>query len=163
MLHKLNGSLGFTLRKQADAATGEHRISALVREPAASDGRLRAGDLIAAVNGVPMAGMRHEEAVAFLRACDAARPVRLRLCRRRSQTSTAVATTSTKQAETIDEMTIVEPAVEAATKQMMLLQQTSCDASRQQHAMRATAVRGLSALADRSKLFNGCDEVVTAC
>lgn len=47
-LTKIQGSLGFTLRKEDDSALG-HYVRALVREPALSDGRIRAGDKIIAV------------------------------------------------------------------------------------------------------------------
>ncbi|KAF2893438.1 hypothetical protein ILUMI_12735, partial [Ignelater luminosus] len=46
-LTKIQGSLGFTLRKEDDSALG-HYVRALVREPALSDGRIRAGDKIIA-------------------------------------------------------------------------------------------------------------------
>ena len=48
-MRKLQGSLGFTLRKEDDSALG-HYIRALVREPALTDGRIRAGDKIIAVS-----------------------------------------------------------------------------------------------------------------
>lgn len=48
-LTKIQGSLGFTLRKEDDSALG-HYVRALVREPALSDGRIRAGDKIVAVS-----------------------------------------------------------------------------------------------------------------
>ncbi len=46
---KIQGSLGFTLRKEDDSALG-HYVRALVREPALADGRIRAGDKIIAVS-----------------------------------------------------------------------------------------------------------------
>lgn len=46
---KVNGSLGFTLRKEDHSALG-HYVRALVREPALSDGRIQPGDRIVAVN-----------------------------------------------------------------------------------------------------------------
>lgn len=49
MLKKIHGSLGFTLRKEDDSALG-HYVRALVREPALTDGRIKAGDKIIAVN-----------------------------------------------------------------------------------------------------------------
>lgn len=48
-MRKLQGSLGFTLRKEDDSALG-HYIRALVREPALTDARIRAGDKIIAVS-----------------------------------------------------------------------------------------------------------------
>lgn len=48
-LNKIQGSLGFTLRKEDDSALG-HYVRALVREPALTDGRIRAGDKIIAVS-----------------------------------------------------------------------------------------------------------------
>lgn len=50
-LTKIQGSLGFTLRKEDDSALG-HYVRALVREPALSDGRIRAGDKIIAVSTI---------------------------------------------------------------------------------------------------------------
>lgn len=47
-LTKIQGSLGFTLRKEDDSALG-HYVRALVREPALTDGRIHAGDKIIAV------------------------------------------------------------------------------------------------------------------
>ncbi|XP_068632375.1 multiple PDZ domain protein-like [Battus philenor] len=78
VMTKVNGSLGFTLRKEDHSALG-HYVRALVREPALSDGRIQPGDRIVAVNDTPMSNMSHTEAVAFLRACGA--EVRLRLYR----------------------------------------------------------------------------------
>lgn len=48
-LTKIQGSLGFTLRKEDDSALG-HYVRALVREPALTDGRIRPGDKIIAVS-----------------------------------------------------------------------------------------------------------------
>lgn len=48
MMTKVNGSLGFTLRKEDHSALG-HYVRALVREPALSDGRIQPGDRIVAV------------------------------------------------------------------------------------------------------------------
>ncbi|GBP37111.1 Tyrosine-protein phosphatase non-receptor type 13 [Eumeta japonica] len=78
VMTKVNGSLGFTLRKEDHSALG-HYVRALVREPALSDGRIQPGDRIVAVNDTPMSNMSHSEAVAFLRACEP--EVRLRLYR----------------------------------------------------------------------------------
>lgn len=78
IMTKVNGSLGFTLRKEDHSALG-HYVRALVREPALSDGRIQPGDRIVAVNDTPMSNMSHAEAVAFLRACGS--EVRLRLYR----------------------------------------------------------------------------------
>jgi C-terminal processing protease CtpA/Prc len=52
-LTKIQGSLGFTLRKEDDSALG-HYVRALVREPALTDGRIRAGDKIIAVSSRPL-------------------------------------------------------------------------------------------------------------
>ncbi len=48
-LTKVNGSLGFTLRKEDDSILG-HYIRALVKEPAISNGHLQPGDKIVAVS-----------------------------------------------------------------------------------------------------------------
>lgn len=45
---KQHGSLGFTLRKENESAFG-HYVRTLVRDPAASDGRIKPGDKIVAV------------------------------------------------------------------------------------------------------------------
>ncbi|XP_054266593.1 uncharacterized protein LOC128988879 isoform X1 [Macrosteles quadrilineatus] len=82
-LKKVNGSLGFTLRKEDESILG-HYVRALVREPALSDGRIKPGDKIVAVNGVDMSPMSHEEAVTFLRQCG--QEVHLRLYRDAVQT-----------------------------------------------------------------------------
>ncbi|XP_031336354.1 tyrosine-protein phosphatase non-receptor type 13-like isoform X3 [Photinus pyralis] len=65
-LTKIHGSLGFTLRKEDESALG-HYVRALVREPALSDGRIRAGDKIITVNDVEISSMTHEQAVQYLR------------------------------------------------------------------------------------------------
>ncbi|XP_053678136.1 uncharacterized protein LOC128728533 [Anopheles nili] len=83
VLTKQQGSLGFTLRKEDESVLG-HYVRALVREPALSDGRIRPGDKIVAVNDVPISTMTHEEAVIFLR--QAADVVHLRLYRDQAQT-----------------------------------------------------------------------------
>ena len=44
-----------------------HYVRALVREPAATDGRIKPGDKIIAVNDFPISNMTHEQAVIFLR------------------------------------------------------------------------------------------------
>lgn len=56
-----------------------HYVRALVREPAATDGRIKPGDKIIAVNDFPISNMTHEQAVIFLRQAPDA--VRLRLYR----------------------------------------------------------------------------------
>lgn len=104
MLKKVNGSLGFMLRKEDESVLG-HCVRALVREPALSDGRIRPGDKIVTVrsegetgasyprdrdpfifqvNGVDISPMSHEEAVMYLRQCG--EEVRLRLYRDPAQT-----------------------------------------------------------------------------
>ncbi|XP_063909524.1 tyrosine-protein phosphatase non-receptor type 13-like isoform X3 [Zophobas morio] len=85
-LTKIQGSLGFTLRKEDDSALG-HYVRALVREPALTDGRIRAGDKIIAVNEVEISSMSHEQAVQFLRQCGDV--VKLRLYRDSAQTPVA--------------------------------------------------------------------------
>lgn len=89
MLVKQQGSLGFTLQKEDEAVLG-HYVRALVREPATTDGRIRAGDKIVAVNDIPITNMTHEQAVIFLR--QAPDTVKLRLFRDDGQLS--LATTS---------------------------------------------------------------------
>ncbi|KAJ4433491.1 hypothetical protein ANN_15795, partial [Periplaneta americana] len=83
MLTKVNRSLGFTLRKEDESVLG-HYVRALVREPALSDGRIKPGDKIVAVNDVDISPMSHEEAVMFLRQCGD--QVKLRLYRDAAQT-----------------------------------------------------------------------------
>ncbi|XP_075221536.1 uncharacterized protein LOC142324565 isoform X2 [Lycorma delicatula] len=83
VMTKVNGSLGFTLRKEDESVLG-HYVRALVREPALSDGRIKPGDKIVAVNDVDMSRLTHEEAVMFLRQCG--QEVKLRLYRDRAQT-----------------------------------------------------------------------------
>lgn len=46
---KQQGSLGFTLRKEDESVLG-HFVRALIRDPAASDGRIKPGDKIVAVS-----------------------------------------------------------------------------------------------------------------
>lgn len=65
-LTKVNGSLGFTLRKRDNSVLG-HTIRTLVREPALSDGRIKPGDKILSVNNTDLCGLSHEEAIGFLR------------------------------------------------------------------------------------------------
>jgi hypothetical protein len=77
-LVKQQGSLGFTLQKEDDSVLG-HYVRALVREPATTDGRIKPGDKIIAVNDIPISNMTHEQAVIFLR--QAPDTVRLRLYR----------------------------------------------------------------------------------
>lgn len=60
-------------------------MRALVREPATTDGRIRAGDKIIAVNDIPISNMTHEQAVIFLR--QAPDSVKLRLYRYDDATS----------------------------------------------------------------------------
>jgi hypothetical protein len=82
-LVKQQGSLGFTLQKEDDSVLG-HYVRALVREPATTDGRIKPGDKIIAVNDVPISKMTHEQAVIFLR--QAPDTVRLRLYRHHNST-----------------------------------------------------------------------------
>lgn len=56
-----------------------HYVRALVREPASTDGRIKPGDKIIAVNDIPISNMTHEQAVIFLR--QAPDTVKLRLYR----------------------------------------------------------------------------------
>lgn len=46
---KVNGSLGFTLRKEDESILG-HYVRSLVKEPAISDGRISPGDKIISVS-----------------------------------------------------------------------------------------------------------------
>jgi C-terminal processing protease CtpA/Prc len=48
---KVNGSLGFTLRKEDESILG-HYIRSLVKEPAISDGRIKPGDKIISVSDI---------------------------------------------------------------------------------------------------------------
>lgn len=82
-LTKQQGSLGFTLRKEDESLLG-HCVRALVREPALSDGRIKPGDKIIAVNDIPISNMTHEQAVIFLR--QAPETVKLRLFRDNTMT-----------------------------------------------------------------------------
>ncbi|XP_055324528.1 uncharacterized protein LOC129579051 isoform X4 [Sitodiplosis mosellana] len=91
---KQQGSLGFTLRKEDESVLG-HYVRALIRDPAASDGRIKPGDKIVAVNDVPLCPMTHEEAVIFLR--QANDRVKLRLYRDNSQTPIASISPSTSE------------------------------------------------------------------
>jgi PDZ domain len=61
-------------------------VRALVREPATSDGRIKPGDKIIAVNDIPISKMTHEQAVIFLR--QAPDTVRLRLYRHHNSSFT---------------------------------------------------------------------------
>lgn len=83
-LVKQQGSLGFTLQKEDESVLG-HYVRALVREPATTDGRIRAGDKIIAVNDFAITNMTHEQAVIFLRQAPDA--VKLRLYRDDGQIS----------------------------------------------------------------------------
>lgn len=83
-LVKQQGSLGFTLQKEDEAVLG-HYVRALVREPATTDGRIKAGDKILAVNDFQITNMTHEQAVIFLR--QAPDTVKLRLFRDDGQIS----------------------------------------------------------------------------
>ncbi|CAL8080934.1 unnamed protein product [Orchesella dallaii] len=67
-LEKVNGSLGFTLRQEDSSILG-HYVRALVKDPALTDGRLRPGDRIVAVNGQDLSEMSHADAINFLRSC----------------------------------------------------------------------------------------------
>ena len=99
---KVNGSLGFTLRKEDESILG-HYVRSLVKEPAISDGRICPGDNIISVsytlticiimsnhlslsewnlkkqqvNSVDISAMSHTEAVAFLRRCPDSITIRL--------------------------------------------------------------------------------------
>lgn len=88
---KEQGSLGFTLRKEDESVLG-HCVRALVRQPATTDGRIRPGDKIVAVNDVEMCQLTHEQAVVFLRM--AGDEVKLRLYREEVQTPVATSATA---------------------------------------------------------------------
>lgn len=88
VLTKQQGSLGFTLRKEDESILG-HCVRALVREPALSDGRIKPGDKILAVNDIPISNMTHEQAVIYMR--QASDIVKLRLFRDGSVTPIAAA------------------------------------------------------------------------
>lgn len=51
-MKKVNGSLGFTLRKAEEEDCCGHIVRALVKEPAISDGRIKPGDQIISVSVV---------------------------------------------------------------------------------------------------------------
>lgn len=57
-MKKINGSLGFTLRKDEDGDRN-HVVRALVKNPAISDGRIKPGDQIISVS-------HHEDNVTFI-------------------------------------------------------------------------------------------------
>uniref|UniRef100_A0A182QSV1 PDZ domain-containing protein n=1 Tax=Anopheles farauti TaxID=69004 RepID=A0A182QSV1_9DIPT len=78
MMTKQQGSIGFTLLPTHEPTDG-HYVHTLIREPALTDGRVRPGDKILAVNGVPISCMSHAQAVLFMR--QAPDNVRLRLYR----------------------------------------------------------------------------------
>lgn len=88
---KQQGSLGFTLQKEDESVFG-HYVRALVREPATTDGRIRAGDKILAVNDIIITNMTHEQAVIFLR--QSPDTVKLRLFRDDGQISLAATSPS---------------------------------------------------------------------
>ncbi|CAL4092521.1 unnamed protein product [Meganyctiphanes norvegica] len=67
-LTKVAGSFGLTLCKNDKSIIGQ-TIKALVKEPAISNGSLRAGDKIISVNNRDMCSLTHDEAIAFLRTC----------------------------------------------------------------------------------------------
>lgn len=90
-LVKQQGSLGFTLQKEDECVVG-HFVRALVREPATTDGRIRPGDKIIAVNDILITHMTHEQAVIFLR--QSADMVKLRLFRDDGQLSQATTSPS---------------------------------------------------------------------
>ena len=63
-LRKVNGSLGFSLYSQTDDSTLlRHSVKALVKEPALSDGRIRAGDKLVAANGIECGHLSHQELI----------------------------------------------------------------------------------------------------
>ena len=63
-LRKVNGSLGFSLYSQTDDSTLlRHSVKALVKEPALSDGRIRAGDKLVAANGLECGHLSHQELI----------------------------------------------------------------------------------------------------
>ena len=64
VLRKVNGSLGFTLYSQTDDSTVlRHSVKALVKEPALSDGRIRAGDKLVAANDIECGHLSHQELI----------------------------------------------------------------------------------------------------
>ncbi|XP_065213778.1 uncharacterized protein LOC135840945 [Planococcus citri] len=76
-MKKINGSLGFTLRKDEDGLRS-HIVRALVKKPAICDGRIKPGDQIISVNNREIGEMSHQEAVKFLRDCGDEVSLRLR-------------------------------------------------------------------------------------
>ena len=84
-LSKVKGSLGFTLR-QTDDTVLKHTIKALVKEPAISDGRIRAGDKLLSCNGVDLSNMSHNDLISFLRQCPEHNTLTLYRDNSRSQT-----------------------------------------------------------------------------
>ncbi|XP_023345090.1 tyrosine-protein phosphatase non-receptor type 13 [Eurytemora carolleeae] len=68
-LTKVNGSLGFSLQSIDDTVL-KHSIKGIVRDPALSDGRLKAGDKLLTANGVDLSTFTHQELIMFLRQCD---------------------------------------------------------------------------------------------
>lgn len=98
-LRKVNGSLGFTLFSQTDDSTVlRHSVKALVKEPALSDGRIRAGDKLVTANGIECGHLSHQELIQFLRKCP--EEVTLKFYRDNSRSQTPVSTPQNPNAPT---------------------------------------------------------------
>ncbi|GFG38789.1 hypothetical protein Cfor_02801, partial [Coptotermes formosanus] len=121
VLTKVNHSLGFTLRKEDESVLG-HYVRALVREPALSDGRIRPGDKIVAVNDVDISPMSHEEAVMFLRQCGDT--VKLRLYRDASQTPVSALSPTEELSQWLYRKEAIDMLSDLAVKKM-----SPCDSS----------------------------------
>ncbi|ETN64542.1 hypothetical protein AND_003715 [Anopheles darlingi] len=78
VMRKQHNTLGFTIRKEDESPLGYY-IRSIKCEPALSDGRLRVGDRLHSVNGIPLAPLPYEQAILFIRSVT--ETVRLQLYR----------------------------------------------------------------------------------
>jgi len=125
VLSKVNHSLGFTLRKEDESILG-HYVRALVREPALSDGRIRPGDRIVAVNDVDISTMSHEGAVQFLRQCG--ERVKLRLYRDAAQTPVS-ALSPTEESKTFKPKPLLRKEAIDMLSDLFVRKMSPCDSS----------------------------------
>ncbi|XP_050099032.1 inaD-like protein [Anopheles aquasalis] len=66
VMRKQHNTLGFTIRKEDESPLGYY-VRSIKCEPALSDGRIRVGDRLHSVNGVPLAPLPYEQAILFIR------------------------------------------------------------------------------------------------